>query len=530
MSEVKKLKIGNTSYDIVDSSAAHSLNDIAAAGAGITFTTVRQGYSEVGSPTITDGVLSNITTSNYITMQEPFSPTSSPWEMKMKFTTGSTWSVAQSLFACCKDTSTNNGRFGINLIITTSKKFDFFCSNSGSSWLFDVTGNTSLSDNTTYYIKFGWTGTQYYLKYSTDDTTYTDEITYSSSTQLYYPLVASFIGIASNPTMYRPFLGSIDLNECFITENDAIIWQAVGGALKTIISSNAGAVLQNTSTGSNSLSILGTASSASSSTNIGVGTSVVDYYGGQTVLGYDAVSSQQYTCAYGAHSRASGKYSVAIGAGGYTSSYLQDNTTASIRSVAIGGDCRASGEASVAIGVKARASSAGAIAIGTPQSANYSTSASGSNSIAIGQIASASQSNSIAVGFSSTSSGQYAIQLGPGTNSTANTLSVGLSGSNNYQLLDSSGHIPAARLTNAVQGALTGSTITLASADWSSNTQTVTVSGMTSSAFVWVSPVPASASDYASAGILCTAQGTDSLTFTCSTAPTSDISVQIVYG
>lgn len=65
-------------------------------------------------------------------------------------------------------------------------------------------------------------------------------------------------------------------------------------------------------------------------------------------------------------------------------------------------------------------------------------------------------------------------------------------------------------------------------AGWSNNTQTVTVTGVTATNTVFVSPAPASASDYASAGIICTAQGTDSLTFTCTTVPTNAITVNVV--
>lgn len=71
-------------------------------------------------------------------------------------------------------------------------------------------------------------------------------------------------------------------------------------------------------------------------------------------------------------------------------------------------------------------------------------------------------------------------------------------------------------------------TPTLAVADWSSNTQTITVSGVTSSNVVLVGPAPASAQDYADAGILCTAQGTDSLTFTCTTVPSNAITLSVV--
>lgn len=86
--------------------------------------------------------------------------------------------------------------------------------------------------------------------------------------------------------------------------------------------------------------------------------------------------------------------------------------------------------------------------------------------------------------------------------------------------------VPTTGGTMAVIGVNT--TATLAVADWSSNTQTVTVSGVKADSVVFVSPAPASASDYVSAGIFCTAQAADSLTFTCTTTPTNAITVNVI--
>lgn len=75
--------------------------------------------------------------------------------------------------------------------------------------------------------------------------------------------------------------------------------------------------------------------------------------------------------------------------------------------------------------------------------------------------------------------------------------------------------------------ASTNLTATLVAADWSSNTQTVTVSGVTSTNTVIISAAPASIGDYLNAGIMCTAQSTDSLTFVCNTVPTNNITLNI---
>lgn len=81
---------------------------------------------------------------------------------------------------------------------------------------------------------------------------------------------------------------------------------------------------------------------------------------------------------------------------------------------------------------------------------------------------------------------------------------------------------------NTQPGATTPSTMpTLTVAGWSSNTQTVTVNGVTTTNNVLVAPAPASAADWTSAGVICTAQGTDSLTFTCTQIPSNDITVNV---
>lgn len=74
----------------------------------------------------------------------------------------------------------------------------------------------------------------------------------------------------------------------------------------------------------------------------------------------------------------------------------------------------------------------------------------------------------------------------------------------------------------------TATTVTLAVADWSSNTQTVNVTGVTANNLVQVAPAPSSTSDYVSGGVLCTAQGAGTLTFTCTTTPSNAITVNVV--
>lgn len=77
----------------------------------------------------------------------------------------------------------------------------------------------------------------------------------------------------------------------------------------------------------------------------------------------------------------------------------------------------------------------------------------------------------------------------------------------------------------------TSVTITLTTSGWSSNTQTVTVSGVSATETAQlITPTPAIASQsaYYEAGIMCTKQAANSLTFTCQTVPTSNLTVYVV--
>lgn len=151
--------------------------------------------------------------------------------------------------------------------------------------------------------------------------------------------------------------------------------------------------------------------------------------------------------------------------------------------------------------------------------------ASATNAISLGynaRISSTGANNSVLIGNDSWVGASYAIQLGHGSNYDASTFKVGLSANGNYELMSADGTIPTARLTKV------NTTITLTSAGWSSNTQTVNVTGMTATGVVFVSPDPTDQSAYTSAGILCTAQAAGSLEFTCDTVPSGDIDVNVV--
>ena len=98
-------------------------------------------------------------------------------------------------------------------------------------------------------------------------------------------------------------------------------------------------------------------------------------------------------------------------------------------------------------------------------------------------------------------------------------------------LLDPVYNADAANKAYVDSKASTSVAITLTTSGWSSNTQTVTVSGVSASETAQlITPTPAIASQtaYYEAGIMCTGQAANSLTFTCQTVPTSNLTVYVV--
>ena len=63
---------------------------------------------------------------------------------------------------------------------------------------------------------------------------------------------------------------------------------------------------------------------------------------------------------------------------------------------------------------------------------------------------------------------------------------------------------------------------------WAANTQTISVPGVGADSAVIPVPAPASWAAAGAAGVRCTAQAAGSLTFTCESAPTEDLTYQVL--
>lgn len=402
MANIEKIKLNNTSYDIVDATAAHELSDIAEAGTGISFSGgTATNYTVVGSPTIDQNyVASGFSTSNYLTIGSYAFNTANEWEIKCKVTPTTT-SGTQFIFGTLK----NNNTIVVGI---ASSKFQWWLSSSTGSWnIASDNGTYAVTANTTYYLKAAYSNGTYTLSVSTDGTNWTDSSTITSASKITGGNTL-YVGTAWENSSSEVYKGAIDLKDFSISLDGVEVWEAVGESTKSSINctltglpsqtSQSGKflttdgtdaswadALTNTATGTNSLTILGTATTQDSAVNVGVSSKANSTFA--TAVGRESAASFKST-AVGAWSVASGVGAIAIGG---VASYEYTNNT------------KASANYTTAIGSHARATAIGAI------------------------------------------------QLGRGENSTAGTIQVSLTtdGStwSNYQLLDATGKIPAGRLT-----------------------------------------------------------------------------------
>lgn len=252
-------------------------------------------FNVVGSPTVNPytGEVSGFSSSNYLTLPQSLNPLDNHWEAKLKFRTSSNVTSAQGLFQTITAYS-DAGQYGICLIIYQGK-LSFSISTDGTSWLFDTSGTHNLSSNTTYWIKFGWTGTEYYLDYSTDGTNYTRDITENSTTPAYSSSNYTLLGIYSWRSR-DSFIGTLDLSDCYITVNNSTWWNPEG--IHITENTLTGFAQENIAAGSTGLVNIGTVIEPIINFNITPSDAIVKLTTSQTGKGNERLSIDDSTISY----------------------------------------------------------------------------------------------------------------------------------------------------------------------------------------------------------------------------------------
>lgn len=176
-------------------------------------------YLENHGTTITNGVVSNFSSTSYVIIKRIFSPNNS-WEQQWKFTTPSSLSTNyQCITGALTDFKSNPH------IVTKGQQIQVWMSSTCSSWDISMGSEHNTGDilqpSTTYWVKVQFNGSSYILSYSTNGTDFTtfDTIQNSNQVRSEEPII---IGVAD---YNDPFAGTVDLNECWIKVNNEVYWE-----------------------------------------------------------------------------------------------------------------------------------------------------------------------------------------------------------------------------------------------------------------------------------------------------------------
>lgn len=172
--------------------------------------------SIIGDLTINSGNVSGFSNANYLQFPYVWDFNNYEWSLKFQFTTSSDVTTQQNII---------DSYYGIAIAIQ-SGHFVASISSNGSSWdIGTTTGTYTVEAETTYTLQLSWDGSDYKLAYSLDETTFTDDITITSSTV--HNATQEYVG--GSPDLFgtgtaHPFDGTINLNKWQLTVNGLIVW------------------------------------------------------------------------------------------------------------------------------------------------------------------------------------------------------------------------------------------------------------------------------------------------------------------
>ena len=176
----------------------------------------KENFTKQGSVTITNGVASGFSTSNYIIpacMFDNAYGVNITWEWKVKFN-------IETLGQFNAILGGDAGSYMLDLYVGVANKLGINISGNGSSYNIaeGVLGTKVLEAFKDYWVKLGWTGSVYYVDLSEDGINYSREITVNSTTATYsysYPSHPLCIGFRVG----NFFRGTIDLKETSVYIN-----------------------------------------------------------------------------------------------------------------------------------------------------------------------------------------------------------------------------------------------------------------------------------------------------------------------
>ena len=176
--------------------------------------------TRVGALTLSGYIVSGFSAAKYMRLPDAFLPEDNSWSVILKVRTGSSVSTQQYLFG------SSTGFFDtIGGELTSGGKFGVGFTSNGSSWDIGwITGTTSATKNTWYWLKLSFTGTEYKFELSTDGETYNLEGSITSSTAIYQNSSTSIIHLGTQGNKSKYWGGQIDLENCEIKIDNSYAW------------------------------------------------------------------------------------------------------------------------------------------------------------------------------------------------------------------------------------------------------------------------------------------------------------------
>lgn len=357
----------------------------------------------VGSPVINQGQVSGFSSNDYL--QFPFELDVQNRFLKVNFcfTTDDDVTTQQNVL---------DSRYGLALAIRNGKGL-MAASHNGTSWAFETVGTMDILPNTTYFARLTWNGILYKTELSTNRVDYVSDMT-EESTQ---PPFKRTMFIGGSPDLFgagsaHPFGGSINLNYANVEIDDNDIWEGMD--------------------------------------DVGLGTRLDVNVSNISDEGKEKI--KQIAGGLPDQAGNAGKFLTTDGTTASWDSAIKNNTRLD-GAIAILGSANQSFGIAIGSGASAQGISIGRNVSSSSYSVGLGGNAGGARAVAVGGLNCSAQSTySIAIGaFAMIGSNKdHAIQIGYGTNNEGNTLSIGLSTTNNYKLLNADGTIPAERLSNTI--------------------------------------------------------------------------------
>lgn len=176
------------------------------------------GYTVLGNPTITDGLMTIPGGQNGIMTLMPFNPGNQTWELQTrvlyKFTRYS------QLFRSCD--ANGSETFGVTAQMDNAG-LRFVYSINGTSWVSATGIQIAYTTDTWNWLKVGWNGRRYYHQQSLDGETWTEKT--SSNVNPIHP--GDYILFGSTESN-RYSQSTWDLNNTQILIGGKVRWRAIG--------------------------------------------------------------------------------------------------------------------------------------------------------------------------------------------------------------------------------------------------------------------------------------------------------------